>query len=432
MTVSIDTRKETDAQLVARMREGDVSAFEVIVERHRAALIVRANARLGSFADAEDVAQEAFVQAYLHIGKLRNADALMPWLRRITDRLSLMRIRADREQALAPEVIEFVAGKRRDGLEQTDTWAVEQLLAQLPETMREAMSLTFLAGYTCAEAAEIMGVKEGTVKTRLSRARAKLKEALVMTDRDIAGGRPSGAFTRRTIERLKREAHRLLASGDVSEASKRAWTVLNEQVKPLFGDPQELGLAKTMLAAFDSAAFKPDEEAVAMLGLHRKEQRRKECEANAAHYGFQLADLDWEVADVNAMTETLGRPTGHGRDIWGVPVSRRKLDIIDARALCQKLRVSPLVLYVWVKDGCPILRCWPFARFDVERVEDWLAEKGISDWQVENEYNLERPIRVIFTAVYEGLISAEQAEDVMGYLGYGVWSAPMPSLKGGW
>ncbi|MDO8586621.1 MAG: RNA polymerase sigma factor [Armatimonadota bacterium] len=431
MTPCSDGRKETDAQLVARMREGDTSAFELIVERYRAALIARAHAQLGSFADAEDVAQDAFVQAYLHLHELRDPEALLPWLRRVAERLSLTRIRGNRETPLAPEDIEIVAEAQRDGVKK-DTLAVESLLGQLPETMREAVSLTFLAGYTCAEAAHVIGVREGTIKSRLNRARAKLKEALTMTERDIAGGRPSGEFTRRTIERLKREAQRLLAKGDVNEARKRAEAVLNEQVKPLFGDPQELGLARTMLAAFDSAAFKPDEEAVGMLGLPRKKQRRKECEANAAQYGFRLADLDWELADVDTMTETLAKPTGNGKDTWGVPVSRLKLEIVDARALCQRLRVSPLTLYGWVRDGCPILRCWPFARFDAECVQTWLAERDISEWQAESEYDLERPIRIIFRAVYEGLISAEHAEEVIRYLGYGVWSAPMPWLKGGW
>ena len=104
--------------------------------------------------------------------------------------------------------------------------------------------------------------------------------------------------------------------------------------------------------------------------------------------------------------ETLGKPTGHGKDIWGVSISRLKLDIIDARALCQRLRVSPLTLNDWVGNGCPILRCWPFARFDVKRVQRWLADNGINDWPTENEYDLERPIRVVFNS--EELVDGER------------------------
>jgi len=432
MTSRTGTCRETDAQLVARTRDGDISAFETIVERYRAVMIARAYARLGSFADAEDVAQEAFVQAFFHLHDLRDPRALLPWLRRVTDRHALMHLRRRREEPVAPSDLEHLAPSQPDTRRPTDTADVGCLLARLPEAMREAVSLTFLAGYTCAEAARIAGVKEGTIKSRLNRAQAKLREVLGVTERDMGDGQPTREFTRRTIERLKREARRLIAEGDVEQASRVAWDVLREQVKPLFGDPERLGIAKTFLAGFDSAAFKPDEEAVAMLGLSRREQRRRECEANAAQYGFALEDLDWEVLDVDQMSRTLARPTGRGKDVWGVPVSRMQLDIIDARGLCQRLRVSPLALHEWVNRGCPILRCWPFARFDAERVEKWLAENGIRDWPTEDEYSLERPIRAVFRAVYEGQISAEQAEEVMESLGYGAWEAPAPGGEGGW
>jgi len=82
-------RTETDGHLVLRVRAGDLAAFQDIINRHRAALVALAAARLGSLADAEDVAQEAFVQAYFHLPKLRKPEALLPWLRRVTERLAL-------------------------------------------------------------------------------------------------------------------------------------------------------------------------------------------------------------------------------------------------------------------------------------------------------------------------------------------------------
>lgn len=426
MSSALGTGKEPDAHLVARLRAGELPAFEAIVERYRSALIACAYARLGSFADAEDVAQEAFVQAYFHVNTLRDPAALLPWLRRVTDRLALKRLRSRREQPADPEDFTALADPHGAIGEMVE---VESLLSQLPGIMREAVSLTVLAGYTCAEAARILGVREGTVKSRLNRARAKLKEVLGMSERDLGG--PTGDFTRRTIERLKREARRLAAAGKFDEASRLANRVLAEQVKPLYGDPEKLGVAKTVLAAWDNSALNPDEEAVAMLGLGRREQRRRECEANAAQYGFTLDQLDWELADVNAMSETLAKPTGRGKDIWGVPVSRLPLDIIDLRELCRRLKVSPLVVYTWVGNGCPILRCWPFARFDLDRVKAWLAEQEIPDWQKESEYELERPIRVLYREVYDGRLSPEKAEEVMDRLGFGVWGAPT-EITGGW
>jgi RNA polymerase sigma-70 factor (ECF subfamily) len=422
----VSTMPETDAQLVTRARRGDVAAFERIVARHREMLVATATARLGSAADAEDVAQEAFVRAFFHLEELRNPQALRPWLRRTADRLALMRLRGRREEPTAPEDLEALH-PQRVGLPE-DTARAEELLAELPLPMRQTLVLTELDGYTCAEAARLLGVSEGTVKSRLSRARAKL---LAKREEEVMAEQPTDEFTARTIARLKEEARRLLAEGDLPGAAQRAHMVLAEQVKSYQGDAAEQGTA-AWLAAWDSGSVKPDPEAAAMAGLDRKAQRLQECEANAAQYGLRLEELGWELEDVNQMGETLGRPTGHGADIWGVPVSRLALTIIDARALCQRLGCSPLTLHQWVNDGCPILRCWPWARFDLDRVQQWLAAHGITEWPEENSYLLERPIRIIFREVYAGSLSAEQADQVMHDLGAHAWDAPLPWFTGGW
>lgn len=419
---------ETDAHLVRRAREGEVAAFEAIVERYRATLIATAAARLGSAADAEDIAQEALVRAFFRLEELRDPEALRPWLRRMTDRLALMRLRGRREEPTAPEDLEALSSQSAGLPEAPDG----ELLSELPMPMRRTLELTELDGYTCAEAAQLLGVSEGTVKSRISRARAKLRHLLAERKEGAMAKQPTDDFTARTIARLKEEARRLLAEGDLSAAAQRAQMVLVEQVKPQFGDPEEKGVAATFLAAWDSGAVKPDPEAAAMTGLGRKEQRRQECEANAAQYGSRLEDLDWQLEEVNQMGSTLGRPTGHGADIWGVPVSRMTLTILDARVLCQRLQCSPVTLHQWVSDGCPILRCWPWARFDLDRVRQWLAERGISEWPKENSYLLERPIRIIFREGYAGSLSADEAEMIMLDLGAFVWDAPMPWFTGGW
>ena len=196
---------ETDAQLVARAQQGEVAAFEVIVERHRGALVALAAARLGSLADAEDVAQEAFVRAFFRLHQLQRAEALLPWLRRLTERLALARLRGRREEPLEPAQLERV----RDRCPCAAEAQAAELLHQLPHHMRQAVALTYLGGYTCAEAASLLGVQEGTVKSRLSRARTRLREAFAMAEKELTGRRPDDRFTQETIERLMREARRL-------------------------------------------------------------------------------------------------------------------------------------------------------------------------------------------------------------------------------
>ncbi len=388
------------------MLTGDLTAFEVIVDRHRAAVVATAAARIGSPEDAEDVAQETFVRAYFRLRELRDPGALLPWLRRIADRLALMHARSHREEVVAPARLSEIAAPTSDG--HMDRLGLAAALAELPVGMRQAVSLTYVAGYTCAEAATMLGVKEGTVKSRLSRARAKLKEVFAMTEEELREGRPGDEFTQETIERLMREARRLMATGDTDGAAERADKVIGMQVKEFF-------------ASGDDFNFRFNEEAARIKGLPFKEKRRKEAEGNAEQYGFKLEELDWEVADVDMMEGTLGKSAGHGKDIWGVPHSRMKLKIRDARDICCRLKCSPVTLSKWVDKGCPILRCWPFGRFDLDRVKQWLEDNGITEWPKEAIRDLDRPIRAIFKAIERGELTAEQAEAVITNLGWGDW-----------
>jgi len=399
-------REETDGQLVERVREGDLSAFEVIVDRHRAAMVAVAVGRLGSLADAEDVAQDAFVQAYFRLHQLRKPEALVPWLRRMTDRLALVRLRSRRDEVVAPERLSEIAAPASDG--HLDGLGIPAALAELPVGMRQAVSLTYLAGYTCAEAATLLGVKEGTVKSRLSRARAKLKEVFAVTEEEMREGKPRDEFTQQTVDRLVKEARRLLAKGDVDGAARQADQAMAIQVKEFF-------------ASGDDPNYEFNMEAARITALPRKEQRRREAEANAAQYGFTLEELDWEVADVDMMSGTLGKATGHGKDIWGVPHSQMRLKIMDARDISRRLKCSPMQLLEWVDAGCPILRCWPFANFDLDRVKQWMEDQKVRDWRRYSPRELDRPIRVIFKAIEQGELTAEKAEEVITNLGWGVW-----------
>lgn len=396
---------ETDGQLVARVRQGDIAAFEAIVDRHRAALVAVAAARLGSLADAEDVAQEAFVQAYFRLHQLRKPEALPAWLRRLTERLALMRLRRRREEPVEPARLE----QMRAGNALQAEGSADELLRRLPNGMRQAVTLTCFAGYTSGEAAALLGVKEGTVRSRLSRARAMMREVIEMAGEEPAQGKPGEEFTRETVERLMREARRLLEKGKIEAAGERAEEVLDMQARAGFD------------AGGDTEHLHFDEEAVRISGLAYREKRRRDCEANAAQYGYRLEDLEWELEDVDVLSETLGKPTGRGKDVWGVPHSRMKLKIMDARDIVRRLGCSPQTLHTWVEKGCPILRCWPFARFDLDRVKQWLADNGIEEWPKESPRDLDRPIRVIFKALHRRELTPEEAEKVITNLGWGDW-----------
>jgi RNA polymerase sigma-70 factor, ECF subfamily len=388
----MDPLVETDEHLVRRAREGDIAAFESIVARYRLPLVALAAARLGSPADAEDVVQEALVQAFFKLHQLRDATALLPWLRRLAERRALARLRGRREEPLAPDEAER-AHRARVEAEAPGRVGV---LAPLPTPLRQAVLLTCLAGYTSAEAAALLGVREGTVRSRLHRARAILKEDFKMAEHEMDTGSTAERFTYETVDRLLAEARRLAEAGDLEAAGARADQVLELQARELF-------------AGGSGSRLRFDEEAARLSGEAYLARRRRDCEANAAQYGYSLADLDWELAPVDVLGATLGRPTGSGRDLWGVPLSKLAIQLLDARDICRRLQCSPLALHAWVTRGCPVVRCWPFVRYDLERVRQWLNGHGVLDWPKEAEAVIARPLRALLRATHEHTITPEQA-----------------------
>jgi RNA polymerase sigma-70 factor, ECF subfamily len=155
--------------------------FEVRL-RESSSLAVRvAYSVLRQRQDAEEVAQEAFLKAYRSFSQLRDRDSFRAWLVRMTWRLAIDRWRSDRrrtarEQSASPEVQDpttegiAVEGERADRL-----W---RAMEDLPEKLREAIVLSAIQGYDVREVALLLGLPEGTVKSRLFLARKGLAQRL--------------------------------------------------------------------------------------------------------------------------------------------------------------------------------------------------------------------------------------------------------------
>ena len=155
----------------ARLADSSALAFRVAysVLRHRQ--------------DAEDVAQEAFAKAYRSFRHLRDRDRFRAWLVRMTWRMSLDRRRSDRRRVAREERDRAgVAGLTRHLEEQviaTERSArLWQAIDQLPEKLRVVVVLAAIEGHGVREVAALVGVPEGTVKSRLFDARRKLQELL--------------------------------------------------------------------------------------------------------------------------------------------------------------------------------------------------------------------------------------------------------------
>jgi RNA polymerase sigma-70 factor (ECF subfamily) len=130
--------------------------------------------------DAEDVAQEAFVRAHRSIAQLRDRDSFRAWLVRMTWRLAIDRLRTDRRRAIREMTLEPEPGLSAEELASAQERARRLWTAidELPEKLRMTIVLSSIEGHDVAEVARLLGIPEGTVKSRLFLARKQLAEKL--------------------------------------------------------------------------------------------------------------------------------------------------------------------------------------------------------------------------------------------------------------
>jgi len=168
---------DADGQLIARARRGDRRARERLAQAHRREVYRIARAILGSDDDAEDATQEALVRMLRGLPGFDERRDFRAWLRRIAVNCALNVLRRRRPEAAAVEA-EAPGNPASAASADLMQGAVRRALAELPERQRVAMSLFALGEMDLRAVAEAMGCAEGTVKSHLHRARAKLREML--------------------------------------------------------------------------------------------------------------------------------------------------------------------------------------------------------------------------------------------------------------
>jgi len=184
----------TDKELVTRAAKGDSIAFSELVQRHYKRALKVAFGMLKHPHDAQDVAQEAFARVHRRLPEFAGGAAFYTWLYRIVVNLSIDALRKRKRERRAD--IEDEA--TRDALESEDKlWPqfdrhdpevyaarretasrIEQALAELPEIHQAVLVLRELEGMSYDEIAEVLGVKKGTVMSRLFHARKAMQISL--------------------------------------------------------------------------------------------------------------------------------------------------------------------------------------------------------------------------------------------------------------
>ncbi len=174
-------------QLIEQARRGEAEAFTALVTRFRRMVLTCAAARVCDWHLAEDIAQEAFVEAYTRLGQLREPRAFAAWLRRIVIKHCDRHTRRKGPRLVSADAAGDAArGSRPDQVLGRDEHraAVFEALDELPPRDRELVWQHYISGYPQVELARLVGLPAGTVKTRLHRARRRLKEGALQTMAD--------------------------------------------------------------------------------------------------------------------------------------------------------------------------------------------------------------------------------------------------------
>lgn len=160
---------------------GSQRTVQKLVDDHYESLYRYAYRLSGSVNDAEDLVQDSFCQAQLKLGQLRDRGRAKGWLFSILRNTYLHRIRADKHEALLSlDGVAEIPERVPDPLPEVDPQRLQQALGELPEVFRTPVILYYFEDFTYRDIAEQMDLPIGTVMSRLARAKAHLRERLLL------------------------------------------------------------------------------------------------------------------------------------------------------------------------------------------------------------------------------------------------------------
>jgi RNA polymerase sigma-70 factor (ECF subfamily) len=171
---------QDDAALAGRLCKGERAAAEDLVSRYYERIYLFMRAVGHNRQTSEDLTQETFLRAWYHIGQLRDGKALNGWLFRIASNVSKLHHRRHRDRSTVDlETIEPQAGgadgSSRAG-DREQMGRLHEAVAKLPWKLKQAIVLHYMEQLTISEAAEAAGIRQGTLKSRLNRGLASLRE----------------------------------------------------------------------------------------------------------------------------------------------------------------------------------------------------------------------------------------------------------------
>ena len=223
---------QKDAEFIQRILAGDQDAFAPLVNKYQKGVHALAWRKVGDFHIAQEITQDAFLKAYQKLDTLKSYELFGGWLYVIASNLCLdwLRKNPPPEQSLevtdASEVDDvsysrYVAEKQATEADETRREVVKKLLQKLPESERTVITLFYLGEMTIKAIGDFLGISPNTVKSRLSRARNRLKKEEDMIRQNL------GSFQLPTnlTESIMREISRLVPTGPGASKPVLPWAV---------------------------------------------------------------------------------------------------------------------------------------------------------------------------------------------------------------
>ena len=189
LKIDINKNVLSDEELIGQFQNDNIYAFEEIVKRYKNRLLNFAYRFFGNIEDAEDIVQETFLKVYKHKNKYRNIAKFSMWIYAITRNIAISEINRKKRKKLLPiNIIKYedkefeISDKDKGPEEKTDCILIEEMIQNainnLSFKFREVVILRDIQELSYQEISNIINIPEGTVKSRLNRARLKLQELL--------------------------------------------------------------------------------------------------------------------------------------------------------------------------------------------------------------------------------------------------------------
>ena len=224
--------QQKDAELIQRILQGDPDAFTPLVNKYQKGVHALAWRKIGDFHIAQEITQDAFLKAYQKLGTLKSYELFGGWLYVIASNLCLDWLRKNPPPEQSLEVTDvsevnqvsysrYVAGKQTAEADEARREVVKNLLQKLPESERTVMTLHYLGEMTIKTISEFLGVSPNTVKSRLSRARNRLKKEENMIRQNLGSFQLPANLT----ETIMQEVSRIVPTAPAASKPVLPWVL---------------------------------------------------------------------------------------------------------------------------------------------------------------------------------------------------------------